>query len=153
LNTDEAVIDQLYKDRVKEKSVPFDDISPSITGLLEGLKDRGIKLGLISNCTEEEVQSWPGSKLAPYFDEVLFSYETGCAKPDPQIYELACSRLGVEAASCIFIGDGGSQELDGAKAAGMLACHAVWFLPESMRGSITAYKKIERPEQLFEICE
>ena len=35
-------------------------------------------------------------------------------KPDPGIYQLACERLGVQPSGCLYIGDGGSNELTGA---------------------------------------
>jgi len=49
----------------------------------------------------------------------VFSCEVGLAKPDPAIYHLAAARLGVEPAECLFVGDGGSDELSGAGAAAM----------------------------------
>jgi FMN phosphatase YigB (HAD superfamily) len=146
---EQHVLEDLYSVRVNEKSVPFADIADDIIELLAGLKQQELKLALISNCTEEEVSAWAGSELPPYFDEVIFSYEAGYAKPDPKIYELACSRLGVEAGQCIFVGDGGSKELDGASKAGMTAYHAVWFLPETISVKITAYEKLAEPSQLF----
>lgn len=150
LHADDLIIEQLYQERVLEKRVPFEEIRDDMVTLLGRLKEKDIKLGLISNCTEEEVQAWSGSKLAPYFDEVLFSYQTGYSKPDAAIYELAAARLGVAAAQCAFVGDGGSNELDGATAAGMKAYHAIWYLPESISSRITAYTKLERPHQLLE---
>jgi putative hydrolase of the HAD superfamily len=107
-----------------------------------------IKLGLVSNCTEEEVQSWKSCKLPQYFDEVIFSYQVGYAKPDKRIYELVCSRLGVKANECIFVGDGGSNELDGASRNGMNAYHAIWFIPEYIRSRIINYKKLKKPFDL-----
>lgn len=43
----------------------------------------------------------------------------GLIKPDKQIYELAMQRLNVLPEQCLFVGDGGSNELYGAKSAGM----------------------------------
>lgn len=43
----------------------------------------------------------------------------GLLKPDRQIYELAMQRLNVYPEQCLFVGDGGSNELCGAKTAGM----------------------------------
>lgn len=40
-------------------------------------------------------------------------------KPDPAIYLLACRRLGVAPEDCVFVGDGGDRELEGAAAVGM----------------------------------
>ena len=46
---------------------------------------------------------------------------TGHRKPEPEAYLHAVEALDVEPSECIFIGDGGSQELTGAAALGMRA--------------------------------
>ncbi|WP_413376378.1 HAD family hydrolase [Paenibacillus taichungensis] len=150
---EDKVIRALYRERVHEKSVPFLDILQEIIELLEVLRKKDIKLGLISNCTEEEVQSWKYSELAQYLDEVIFSYQVGFAKPDNRIYELVCSRLGITANECIFVGDGGSNELDGASRNVMNAYHATWFIPEFISSRITDYKKLKKPIDLFKELE
>ena len=43
----------------------------------------------------------------------------GLLKPDRQIYNLAMQRLDVSPDQCLYVGDGGSNELYGAKSAGM----------------------------------
>jgi putative hydrolase of the HAD superfamily len=43
--------------------------------------------------------------LADWFDVVVVSYEVGLAKPDPRIFALCLERLGVEAASTLFVDD------------------------------------------------
>ena len=52
-----------------------------------------------------------------YFDDAVFSCNVGLLKPDKQIYELAMKRLNVLPEQCLFVGDGGSNELCGAKSA------------------------------------
>jgi putative hydrolase of the HAD superfamily len=43
--------------------------------------------------------------LADWFDVVVVSYEVGLAKPDPRIFTLCLERLGVDAASVLFVDD------------------------------------------------
>ena len=43
--------------------------------------------------------------ISQLFDDIICSAEVGMAKPDPQIYLLACERLGLPAAACVFIDD------------------------------------------------
>ena len=52
------------------------------------------------------------------FDTVIFSYVTGYVKPEPEIYQIALDSLGVTAEESIFVGDGGSDEIRGAKEVG-----------------------------------
>lgn len=120
-------VEFLYQSRVSEKKIPFNTISKEICRMLELLRKRGLKLGLISNCSEEEVISFGQSELAPYFDDVIFSYKVGVAKPNVEIYRLACDRLFVTPLDSLFIGDGGSDELSGAGSAGLRPYQAYWY--------------------------
>jgi putative hydrolase of the HAD superfamily len=43
--------------------------------------------------------------LSEYFDAVIISCEVGCAKPDPRIYQLCLTALGVSARSALFVDD------------------------------------------------
>lgn len=46
-----------------------------------------------------------GLGLAGAFDDVVCSAEVGCAKPEPEIYRLACARLGLPPEACVFVDD------------------------------------------------
>jgi putative hydrolase of the HAD superfamily len=86
---------------------------------LRELKIRGYAVGLLSMCAPDTPALWFGSPLAPFVDRTVFSSEVGLRKPDPPIYELACSRLGVPATECLYCGDGSYGELTGAQRVGM----------------------------------
>ena len=73
--------------------------------VIEELRRRGYRLGLISVCSEEVPQLWADTELAPLIDEAVFSCSVGVAKPSPRIYELAAERLGVDPGDCVFIDD------------------------------------------------
>ncbi len=87
--------------------------------VLSHLKSQGLKIGLVSNCTPAAPAIWPDIPLASIFDVTVFSSSAGILKPDPRIYLLATERLGVQPEDCIYVGDGGSQELTGAAKVGM----------------------------------
>ncbi|GMK41288.1 hypothetical protein PCCS19_43440 [Paenibacillus sp. CCS19] len=127
LIVNEGNIEFLYQERVKEKHIPFKRVHTEVLELLHYLKQNGIKIGLISNCTEEEVRGWHDSVFSEYFDDTVFSYQTGWCKPDKEIYMLACTRMNVQPEASVFVGDGGSNELSGAADAGLNVFHAIWF--------------------------
>lgn len=127
LSYKEESIKFLYEERMREKEIPFREIKPEIIDLLSFLKSRKVSLGLVSNCTEEEVRYWEDSGLSKYFDVAIFSYEVGYAKPDERIYKLACNHLKVDPRESIFVGDGGSDELTGAYNIGLTPIQAMWF--------------------------
>lgn len=153
---DKALVERLYQRRVAEHRRPLLRVRDDIRQMLQDLHAAGLRLGLISNVSSEEVAAWEASPLRPWFDTIVFSYQVGLVKPDRRIYELACARLGVEPKQALFVGDGGSDELSGAAAAGLTPCWATWFLsqwPEwetSPKGRSNADRSIraDRPDQL-----
>lgn len=94
-------------------------VSKEILDTLQKLKSKDIKLGLISNADCIDCKYWNQSPLFRYFNDSIFSCDVGLLKPDRQIYALAMQRLNVSPEQCLFVGDGGSNELWGAKSAGM----------------------------------
>ena len=90
------------------------------------LRERGIKLGLITVCSEEVPAAWPESELAGLFDAETFSSITGLIKPEPEIYLRTARALGVDPADAMFVGDGANDELGGAARVGMTP---VLFVP------------------------
>lgn len=51
-------------------------------------------------------------------DDIVYSHEVGIAKPDPEIYALACRRLAVDPTRTVFVDDA-QIAVDGAAAVGM----------------------------------
>ncbi|MDG4793567.1 HAD family hydrolase [Micromonospora sp. WMMD1082] len=97
--------------RLREEAVPT----------LRALRRRGVRTGLISDCTHELPLFLPGLAIAPLLDVRVFSVQVGRCKPDAALYLAACTRLGLHPRNCLYVGDGGSQELTGAQRAGMSA--------------------------------
>jgi putative hydrolase of the HAD superfamily len=89
--------------------------------VLRALRERGLRTGLISDCGPELPDYLPTLPVAPLLDTCVYSIEVGVCKPDPAIYRIACARLSVDPRECLYIGDGGSQELSGARSVGMTA--------------------------------
>lgn len=86
--------------------------------VLDELRRRGYRLGLISVCSEEVPRLWGETELAARIDEPVFSCSVGVAKPDPRIYRIAADRLGVEPEDCLFVDDQ-PDFVAGAREAGM----------------------------------
>ena len=103
--------EQRYREALAR--IPLENIET-----LKRLKERGLRLGLISNADASEVTSWQDCPLCGLFDAEVFSCDAGCVKPDPEIFRTCLEHLGVGADDSLFVGDGGSDELVGARAAG-----------------------------------
>jgi len=98
--------------------------------LLEALRSRGLKLGLVSNAFD------PGWLLhrdleqmgiAERIDFAVFSSELGKRKPHREIFERALDALGVRAGEAMFVGDRLYEDVRGANEVGMTSVQAVWF--------------------------
>jgi len=85
---------------------------------LDAFRTQGLRLGLLSNADEREVRTWHASPLRGRFDVAFFSCHEGCAKPEPEAFAWVLDRLEVPANEAVFVGDGMSEELPGARAAG-----------------------------------
>ncbi len=69
-------------------------------------KQVGIKIGLLSNISSDWItESFLSKDEQGLFDELILSHKVGLAKPDPKIFELACSRLGSLPEESIMIDD------------------------------------------------
>ena len=99
---------------------------PGAVPALAALRADGIRLAVLSVCSEEVPAVWPETELAGLFDVETFSSDCGLMKPEPEIYLRTAEALGVEPADCLFVGDGANDELRGAERVGMTP---VLFLP------------------------
>jgi putative hydrolase of the HAD superfamily len=87
--------------------------------VLSQIKQKGLKTGLVSDCTPDAPELWKKTVLAPLVDVTVFSCLVGLRKPDPRIYRLAIGQLAVDPAECLYVGDGASRELTGALEVGL----------------------------------
>ncbi|GAA4267142.1 HAD family hydrolase [Frondihabitans peucedani] len=117
--------------------------------VLDELRARGLPLGLVSDCSSETSLVWPTTALSTRFDAHAFSCAHGIKKPDARLYRVVTGRLGVDPASCLYVGDGGSSELAGATELGM---RAVWLdHPGNQGGTHGVFWPGERAGELHEI--
>ena len=123
-----ARLQELSRKRRAAKEECFRHLHPEIIPMLIELRKRGVMVGLISNCFSEEAEVIRESILYPYFDAVCLSCELGMKKPDEAIFRQCTERLGVSPWECLYVGDGGSRELETAEGLGMKAVQATWYL-------------------------
>jgi FMN phosphatase YigB (HAD superfamily) len=94
------------------------DPPKSTIDTLVALRERGLRLGVLSNTHALELRAWDQSPIACLVDAVALSHQLGACKPDPASYSYVLNRLDVPAAAAVYVGDGGNDELLGARAAG-----------------------------------
>lgn len=99
---------------------------PETPSVLAALRDRGVRVGVITDCSSETPRLWPELGWNAPVEVTLFSWTEGRRKPDPRLYTSALNRLGLAPSECLYVGDGGSQELTGALAVGIEARQVVY---------------------------
>jgi putative hydrolase of the HAD superfamily len=93
----------------------FDDALP----VLEDLRRRGLKLGLVSN-TSRDLEHFVAHHGLDV-DAVVSSGRFGKTKPHPSIFEHVLTALEVEPADAAMVGDSVDDDIEGARALGMRA--------------------------------
>ena len=123
------------------------DARPGAVELVEGLRRLKVPLGLASNSPRFLVDdALRTAGLADAFDAIVTSDDVDHAKPAPDIYLLACQRLGVEPSDAVALEDSPSG-VAAAKAAG-LTCIAV---PQFSETDVSAADRvIDSLEELVE---
>lgn len=108
------------------------------------LREEGYRLALVSNASYYSIQVLETTGLTGYFDAVTLSCHFGVLKPSPGLYTKATSSLGVEPGQCVFVGDGGDNELRGARNLGMRAVLIDRNLPHTPAARQDADRVIDR---------
>lgn len=92
---------------------------PDAERTMATVRAHGMRVGVLSDCTVELSQAWPDLPIAGLVDARVLSCEEGRRKPDPELFRLVARRLAVAPCQCLYVGDGGGQELTGARECGM----------------------------------
>jgi putative hydrolase of the HAD superfamily len=93
----------------------YDDVPP----VLDELRRRGLKLGIVSNTGRDVDEFLDHHSLS--VDAALSSRVHGRVKPHPTIFQAVLERLGVQAEQAAMVGDSPEDDLEGARALGMRA--------------------------------
>lgn len=104
-------------------------VEPDAAEMLVKVKNMGIRTGLVSNsnlggkCFDHFLEKW--GLLGP-LDFVMSSADYGFRKPHPQLFNTAIAKLGCKPSETWFVGDTLTDDIVGAKNAGMIP---IWYNP------------------------
>ncbi len=108
---------------VQSKWFDFADFAlySEVRDFLMELRQRGLKLGLISNGYEEEIHLvlQKANLEKATFDIIVGVDTVQCMKPNPDIFEYALRKLKVRPEEALFVGDNVELDYKGAKNVGM----------------------------------
>lgn len=101
----------------------FEDVLPALAALAAA--HPSLALGVVTNGENEPQRAKLATiGLRERFPIVVASGEEGVAKPDAEIFVLACERLGVQREQAAHVGDRLDLDAEGAAAAGL---HGIWL--------------------------
>ncbi|HXW51396.1 MAG TPA: HAD family hydrolase [Candidatus Acidoferrales bacterium] len=119
----------------------YDEVRP----VLADLRERGLRLGVISNWTGDLEEVLAGVGLRKAFDFVLDSARLGHEKPHDPIFAEAVRRADVARDAALHVGDSPEHDVEGAIASGLSAV----LLDRNARHH--GYRKAPRIENLREL--
>jgi putative hydrolase of the HAD superfamily len=101
--------------------------------LLDSLRDRGLKTGVVSNTWDPRwllERDLEEMGLLARLDTTVFSSDVGVRKPRPEIFYRALDEVGAEPGRAVFVGDRLQADISGAAELGMTTIQAMWFRAE-----------------------
>lgn len=104
---------------------PHTITDPDVPVAFEGLRERGVKVGVLSNTIwsrdfHERVFARDG--VLDLLDGAIYTSEIDHAKPHPEAFRAAMRAVGLEdPAACVYVGDRAYEDVHGAQRVGMRA--------------------------------
>jgi HAD superfamily hydrolase (TIGR01509 family) len=97
----------------------WEHVEPDVEPALAALRDRGLRLVVVSNANGRLRHLFDRVQLTRWFDHVLDSHEWGVEKPDPRLFQLALEQSRAEASRTVHVGDLYHVDVMGARRAGL----------------------------------
>jgi HAD superfamily hydrolase (TIGR01509 family) len=98
---------------------------PDTVPTLKALRDRGLRVGVVSDTGFDLRPAMDLLGLTPFLDTVVMSFEYGVCKPAPTVFLTACDQMDVRPERTLMVGDNPLTD-SGAVTAGMY----VFLLPK-----------------------
>ena len=97
----------------------WEHVEPEVVPALAALRDRGLRLVVVSNANGRLRHLFDRLDLTKWFDHVLDSHEWGVEKPDPRLFQLALEQSRADATRTVHVGDLYHVDVVGARNAGL----------------------------------
>ncbi|HNV41091.1 MAG TPA: HAD family hydrolase [Ornithinibacter sp.] len=121
---------------------PHTHTDPQVRPLWEGLRARGIKVGVLSNTIwsrEYHQGIFERDGVLDLVDADLYSSELDHVKPHPEAFRAICRELDVDPRRSVYVGDRIFEDVHGPQQVGM---RAIWIphsdIPANQRVEVTA---------------
>lgn len=146
---------QVYRNRQNEKAEELVSLFDDIPELLQALKRKNYKLGIVTSRTRESTLRYlERFGIERYFDGIVTCDDTHKHKPDPEPVLSGLEKLGTDAEKALMIGDS-SFDMKSANNAGVKTVLVGWRVAAANEniGECTVNYSIAEPMDLMEILE
>lgn len=137
--------DNVYQEifEIWKTSDPKLPLYPGITGMLENLKGKGVRMAIASSREHKLISNYlKRLSISEYFEYIVGQEDTEYHKPHPAPLLMASQLMGIETQKCLYVGDQ-VADIQASRAAGMMAGGASWG-----EGVYSQLIK-ERPDHIF----
>jgi phosphoglycolate phosphatase len=142
-----ALFKEYYGIHCKDHTGPY----PGILFLMEELKQRGIRMAIVSNKLDSAVKELDREYFSGYTDAAIGEMEGVARKPAPDTVEKALAELGITRDEAIYVGDS-DVDIETAKNAGLPCVSVTWgFRDEAFLREHGAERIIQKPFELLKI--
>ncbi len=142
---------EIYRTYQREVFTDFVEIFPGMLELLEELKQRGYKLGLVTSRTKDT--TWRGLEhygMDKYFDAVITAGDTDKHKPDPAPILITLDKMDAATGEAIMVGDT-MFDLECAENAGVKSVIVDWSVTMTPEEKSRADYIIKTANELLDI--
>ncbi len=130
-------------------------LRPRVREVLQGLRDLGLKLGVVSNTAAlyQVFDSLEEYGIRDLFLDVTLSSVTGLRKPKPDIFYVSAHQLRVKPEESVYVGDTVSRDIIGSKRAGFACAIQIGsqLTREKDQGVSTAFKPDYIIEDIYDV--
>ena len=113
---------------------PAHVLEPDVVAMLDGIRARGLKVGLVSNLFDPPAlmrELFRELGLLERLDAIALSAEVGKRKPHASLFESALAQVGVAPGQAVMVGDRLREDVGGAQAVGLATLQALWFAQDA----------------------
>ncbi len=137
---------RIYRDYQKNNQDKFGKPFEGVTELLFALKEKGIKLGVVtSRLRKTTIDALERNGIASCFDAIIGEEDTDIHKPLPEPCLICCERLGVDPADALMVGDS-RYDIECGNNAGCGSALVSWSFAQKAEG----LEGVSKPDHLID---
>ena len=146
---DYAQICEIYRAYQRNNPDKFGIPFEGIPELLPALKEKGVKLGIVTSRTRQTtIDALARNGLYEYFDAFIASEDTDIHKPLPEPCLICCEKLGISPEDALMVGDS-KYDVACGNNAGCGSALVSWSFAQKAEG----LEGVEKPDYIIEKAE